>query len=59
MIRGVELLEFPNFKNLEVLDQGDNPIFGSAGRLDVIDVTQAAFGHLISFKRSDVSSEPS
>jgi hypothetical protein len=55
----VALLGFPNFTNLEILDQGDDCIFGSARRLDVINITQAAFGLLVSFKGSDVSSEPS
>ena len=44
---------------MEILNHGDDPTIGSAGRLDVIDITQGSFRLLVSFKSSDVSSEPS
>jgi hypothetical protein len=44
---------------MEILNHGHDPTIGSAGRLDVIDITQGSFGLLVNFKISGVFSEPS
>jgi len=56
--RGEAMVEFLNSPNLEVLNQGE-PIFWSAGRLQVIDITLGSFGLLESVIGWEVSSEPS
>jgi len=35
---------------MEILNHGDDPTIGSAGRLDVTDINQGSFGLLVSFK---------
>jgi len=57
--RGGALVEFLNSLNLEILDQGNEPIFCSAGRLEVIDIAKGSFGLLESIINWEVSSEPS
>ena len=57
--RGVALLEFLNSSNLEILNQGNDPTYCSAGRLEVIDITLRSSGLLESFKSWEISSEPS
>jgi len=58
-VRGVALLEFLNSRNREILNQGNDPTYCSARRLEVIDITLGSFGYLESFKSWEVSSEPS
>ena len=48
-----------NSMNLEILSQGNDPIFCSGRRLEVIDFTLGSFGLLGSVKSWEVSSEPS
>jgi len=55
--RGVVLLEFLNFSNLEILNQGTDPTYCSAGRLEVIWITLGYFGLLESFKSREYSSD--
>ena len=55
--KGEALVEFLNFPNLEVLNQGYEPFFCSAGRLEVIDITLGSIGLLESIIGWDVSSE--
>jgi hypothetical protein len=57
--RGEALVEFLNFSNLEILNQGNEPTFCSGGRLEVIDITLGSFGFLESIIGWKVSSEPS
>jgi len=56
--RGVALFEFLN-SLMEILNQGNDPTYYSAGRLEVIGITLGSFGLLESFKSWEVSSEPS
>jgi len=58
-VTGEALLEFLNSWNLEILNQGNDPSYCSARRLEVIDITLGSFGFLESFKSWEVSSEPS
>lgn len=58
-VKGVALLEFLNSWNLEILNQGNEPTYCSARRLEVTDITLGSFGFLESFKSWEVSSEPS
>jgi len=48
--RRVALAEFLNSMNLEILNQGNDPIFCSGHRLEVIDITLGSFGLLRSVK---------
>jgi hypothetical protein len=57
--RGVNLVEFLNSTNLEILYQGNVPTFCSGHRGEVIDITLGSFGLLGSVKSWEVSSEPS
>jgi len=57
-IGGVALLEFLN-SSMEILNQGNDPTYYSAVRLEVLDITMGSFGLLENFKRWEVSSEPS
>jgi hypothetical protein len=57
--RGEVLVEFLNYSNLEILNQGNEPTFCSGSRLQVIDITLGSFGLLESITRWVVSSEPS
>jgi hypothetical protein len=47
---GEALLEFLNYSNLEILNQGHYPTYCSAERLEVIYITLGYFGLLESFK---------
>jgi hypothetical protein len=58
-VTGVASLEFLNSWNLGILNQGNDPTYCSARRLEVIDITLGSFGFLESFKSWKVSSEPS
>jgi hypothetical protein len=44
--RRVALVEFLKSTNLEILNQGNDPIFCSGCRLEVIDITLGSFGLL-------------
>ena len=55
--RGVALLEFLNSSNLEILNQGYDPTYLSARRLEAVGITPESFGLLESFKSWEVSSE--
>jgi hypothetical protein len=57
--RGVELLEFLNSTNLEILNQGNDPTFCNNRRLEVTDITPGSLGLSKSIKGWEVSSEPS
>ena len=57
--RGKALVEFLNYSNLEILNQGNEPTFCSGSRLQVIDITLGSFGLLESITSWVVSSEPS
>jgi hypothetical protein len=52
-------LEFLNYSNLEILNQGNEPTFYSSGRLEVTDNTLGSFRLLESITSWEVSSEPS
>jgi hypothetical protein len=56
--RGEALVEFLNYSNLEILNQGNEPTFCSGCRLEVIDITLGSFGLLESITSWEVSSEP-
>ena len=51
-------MEFPNFSNLEILNQENEHTFCSGCRLQVIDITIGSFGLLESITIWEVSSEP-
>jgi hypothetical protein len=57
--KGVALLEYLDSSNLEILNQGYDSTFCSAGRLEVFEITLWSFGFIESFKGYEVSSEPS
>jgi hypothetical protein len=57
--KGVALLEYLNSSNLEILNQGNDSTYCSAGRLEVFEITLWFFGLLESFKGWEVASEPS
>jgi hypothetical protein len=57
--RGVELKEFLNSSNLEILNQGNHSTYCRTGRLEVIDITLRSIGLLEIFTSWEVSSEPS
>jgi hypothetical protein len=59
MIGEVVLLEFLNSSNLEILNQGNDDTYCSAGRLEVIEITLGSFELLESFKGWELPSEPS
>ena len=48
--RKVALVEFLNSKNLEILNQSNDPTFYSGHRLEVIDITMGSFGFLRTVK---------
>jgi hypothetical protein len=48
--RGVALVEFLNYMNLGILNQGNGPTFCSSRRVEVIDITLGSFGLLESIK---------
>jgi hypothetical protein len=52
-------VEYLNFFFLGFLNPGNESIFCSGGRLEVIDITLGSFGHLEIVIGSKVSSEPS
>jgi len=56
--RGVALLEFLNFMNLEILNQGNDSTFCSARRLEVM-IPWGPLDSWKNFKTWEVSSEPS
>jgi len=49
---GEALVEFLNYSNLEILNQGNEPIFCSGSRLQVIDITLGSFQLLKSFTQA-------
>jgi hypothetical protein len=57
--RGKALLEFLNTTNLEILNRGNEPTFGSGGRSEVIDITLGSLRLLESIIGWEVSCEPS
>ena len=57
--RGVELKEFLNSSNLEILHQGNHSTYCWARRLEVIDITLGSIGILERFTSWEVSPEPS
>jgi len=57
--RGVEVREFLNSSNVEILNQGNHSTYCRAGRLEVIDITLGSIGLLGRFTSWEVSSEPS
>jgi hypothetical protein len=52
-------VEFLNTTNLEILNRGNEPIFCSGGRSEVIDITLGSLRLLESIIGCKVSSEPS
>ena len=48
--RGMAMLEFLNYSNLEILNQGNDSSYRSAGRLEVTDNTLVSIGPLESLK---------
>jgi hypothetical protein len=48
---------FGSSSNLEILNQGNDPTYCSARRLEVINITLGYFGLLESFKSWEVASE--
>jgi len=53
------LMEFVNYSNLEILNQGNEPIFCTGIRLEMIDITLGSLRLLVSIIGWKVSSEPS
>jgi hypothetical protein len=56
--RGEALIDFLSSTNLEIFNQGNEPIFCSGGRQEVIDITLGSRGLLESITGWGVSSEP-
>jgi hypothetical protein len=56
---GMALVEYLNSKNLEILNQDNDPTFCNGFRLEVTDITLGSFGLLGRVKSWEVSSEPS
>jgi len=54
--RGVALLEILNSLNMEILNQGNDSIYCSAGRLEVTDIILVSFGLLENLNGWEVSS---
>jgi hypothetical protein len=57
--RGVELKEFLNSSNLEILNQGNHSTYCTARRLEGTDITLGSIGLLERFTSWEVSPEPS
>ena len=57
--RGESLYEFLNTTNLEILNQGNEPIFCNVSRQEVIDINLGSYGLLESITGWEVSQEPS
>jgi len=57
--RGETLMEFLNFSNMEILNQGNKSTFCSGSRQEVMDISVGFYGLLESISGWEVSLEPS
>jgi hypothetical protein len=57
--RGEALIDFLNSLNLEILNRGNEPIFCTGSKQEMIDITLESYGLLESITGCEVSLEPS